>query len=401
VTYADLSPLVNHLWQSTVFVAAVWTLTLTLRRNRAAVRYWLWLAASVKFLVPFSLLAGAGTQLGWRSAPAIMQPRFTVVVSEISRPFVIAPGISSATPASRTASELPAIVLCVWVCGVILGLAFWLRLLRQIRAIERAATPLHLNLPIRAISTSARLEPGVFGIWSPVLILPEGITERLTPVELEAVLAHELCHVRRRDNLTAAIHMVVEILFWFQPLVWWIRTRMVEERERACDEEVLQQGGAAEVYAEGILKVCKFYLNSPVRYVSGVTGADLKKRIEQIVANRIGRGLGLGRSMMLVTAGFVAVAGPVVVGTLNTAPGHAQSQTPAPAPGGVFEVASIKPSAAGNGGMRIQWPSDSTAPDVAKPSLPAAMQELGLKLDATKGPVEILVVKRVEKPSPN
>jgi bla regulator protein BlaR1 len=53
---------------------------------------------------------------------------------------------------------------------------------------------------------------------------------------MEAMLAHELCHVRRRDNLTSAMHMVVEVVFWFHPLVWWIGVRLMEERERACDE---------------------------------------------------------------------------------------------------------------------------------------------------------------------
>ena len=91
----------------------------------------------------------------------------------------------------------------------------------------------------------------MFGVLKPVLLLPEGITDRLTPAQLNAVLAHEMCHVRRRDNLTAAIHMLVEAIFWFYPLVWWIRARLVEERERACDEAVLQSGSDAEVYAEG------------------------------------------------------------------------------------------------------------------------------------------------------
>jgi bla regulator protein BlaR1 len=130
------------------------------------------------------------------------------------------------------------------------------------------------------------MEPGVVGIFRPVLLLPEGILDRLTPAQLEAIVAHELCHVRRRDNLTAAIHMVVETIFWFHPLVWWIRARLIDERERACDEEVLRLGNQAEVYAESILEACKLYLESPLACVSGVTGSDLKKRIESIMANR-------------------------------------------------------------------------------------------------------------------
>ncbi len=57
----------------------------------------------------------------------------------------------------------------------------------------------------------------------------------------------------------------------------------MEERERACDEEVLRLGSQPAVYAEGILKVCKFYLESPVVCVPGVTGSNIKKRIEEIM----------------------------------------------------------------------------------------------------------------------
>ena len=66
------------------------------------------------------------------------------------------------------------------------------------------------------------MEPGIFGIFRPVLLLPEGLSSQLPREQFEAILAHELCHVRYRDNLTAALHMCVETLFWFHPLVWLI-----------------------------------------------------------------------------------------------------------------------------------------------------------------------------------
>ena len=60
----------------------------------------------------------------------------------------------------------------------------------------------------------------------------------------------------------------------------------MDERERACDEDVLRKGNEAEAYAEGILKVCELYLQSPLECAAGVTGSNLKKRIEAIMANR-------------------------------------------------------------------------------------------------------------------
>jgi len=345
MTLADLSPIANHLWQSTLCVAAVWLLTLTLRKNRAAVRYWLWLAASAKFLIPFSLLVAAGGQLGWRTAPAIAQHQLSFVMEEISQPFALPAHAARLTGATPTPAVFPAILLALWLCGFTIALVSWLRWWRQIRAVQRAATPVNLSLPIPAMSSPARLEPGVFGIRNPLLLLPEGITDRLTPRQLELIVAHELCHVRRRDNLTAAIHMVVESIFWFHPLMWWIRERLVEERERACDEEVLALASDPNVYAEGILNVCRFYLSSPLARVSGVTGSDLKRRIESIVTNRTASKLNVTRKILLIAAALVAVAGPVAVGIFGALPSRAQSQAET-APR-AFEAASIKPTQGG------------------------------------------------------
>ena len=56
---------------------------------------------------------------------------------------------------------------------------------------------------------------------------PDRLSERLEDEHIEGILAHELVHVRRHDNLTAAIHMLVEVIFWFHPMVWWIESRML------------------------------------------------------------------------------------------------------------------------------------------------------------------------------
>lgn len=79
---------VNHLWQSTVVVGIAWLLTLALRKNPARVRYWVWFAASMKFLLPFSLLMTAGEWL--RSlipATPVAQPAVAIVVDQVTQPF--------------------------------------------------------------------------------------------------------------------------------------------------------------------------------------------------------------------------------------------------------------------------------------------------------------------------
>jgi len=329
-----------HLWQSSFCVVVAWLLTLTLRRNRAAVRYAIWLAASVKFLVPSSLLVSAGSQLGWRTAPAA-----SFVLDEIVAPLAAPLAAGPPAVAPPVANALPAVLWTVWGCGIAMGVVFWVRAWLRIRAAQRAAKPVALHFPVPVMSTQTRLEPGVFGILRPILLLPEGIGNRLTPPQLDAILAHELCHARLMDNLTGAIHMVVETIFWFHPLVWWIRGRLIEERERACDEAVLAQTGDPQAYAAGILRVCELYLEAPLACVSGITGSDLRKRIQRITECRAVSKLSPARKLLLTASGALLLAGPFVAGMPNAPLVQAQS----PGTPRAFEVASIKPSSsAGN-----------------------------------------------------
>ncbi len=320
-------PLLNHLWQSTVFAGAAGLLTLALRKSRARTRYWLWLAASVKFLVPFSLLVDIGSHVEWRTVHAMAAPEWPFAMEKISRPF-LAPlastgGYSAAVPA--VGRVLPALLFIAWACGFFVVLFFcWLRW-RRIDILKRQAAPLELTVPIQVRSSSTLLEPAVFGVFRPVLLLPAGIMNRLTAAQLDAIVAHELCHVRYRDNLVAVLHILVEAIFWFHPLVWWLGARLVEERERACDEAVVQSCNDVQVYAEAILEVCKFYLESPLSCVAGVGGANLKRRIEAIMAVRVGRKVSLGGRLLLAGAGTLAVATPLLIGLVNAPPRQAKS----------------------------------------------------------------------------
>ena len=337
-----VSSLANHLWQSTLFAGVAGLLTLALRKNHARVRHGVWLAASCKFLIPLSVLVAMGGHLRWRSAPPAAPSSWSIVMEGVGRPFA-APAVSSPWLAAPppAAGPLPAFLLGLWLCGFAGVSGSWWMRRRRIRAAVRAGSPVPMALPIRAVCSRTSFEPGVFGLFRPVLLLPEGILERLTPAQLQAVVAHELCHVRHRDNLIAAIHMFVENVFWFHPLVWWIGKRMVEERERACDEEVLRLGSEPRVYAAGILNVCRFYVSSPLPCAAGVTGSDLKRRIEAIVANRAARRLDLRRRILLIAAGAAALLGPIAVGIFGALPGRAQTQAETPVP--AFEAASVKP----------------------------------------------------------
>ena len=328
-----LTALGNHLWQSTLFIAMAGFLVLILHKCHARVRYWVWLAASIKFLIPFSLLVAMGSRLAWSPGSPVANNRLHFAIEVIS-------GVTPATVVPGLVHVLPTLV-GVWLCGFLAVLSFWYVQWRQMSGATRDAVSLPEGREVEALRrmehiagirqrieirlSHASIEPGIFGIVRPVLMWPEGISRRLDDAQLDAILTHEVQHVHRHDNLAAAIHMVVEAIFWFHPFVWWLGTRLIEERERACDEDVLELGSERQVYAEGILKVCEFCLASPLACMSGVAGGDLKKRMVNIMTERMLHKLNFGRKLLLSATGLAAVAGPIAFGLVTAPPTRADS----------------------------------------------------------------------------
>ena len=100
------------------------------------------------------------------------------------------------------------------------------------------------------------------------------------------MLAHEREHIARHDNLKAHMHRLVETLFWFHPLVWWIGRQMLEERERACDEAVLERGHDPARNTRPASSRCAA-IAARVPFVSAAaTSGDLTRRVSYISAIR-------------------------------------------------------------------------------------------------------------------
>ena len=276
---------------------------------------------------------------------------------------------------------LPEVFAGVWVCGMVTVLLIWCMRWRKIyRALHRAVpvkSGRELEL-LRRLETLAKvrrhipmlrsvdmMEPGIFGIFHPLMLWPDRLSERLENEHIEGILAHELVHVRRHDNLTAAIHMLVEVVFWFHPMVWWIESRMLQERERACDEAVVQLAGRPEVYAEGLLKACRFCAESPLICVSGITGADLKDRIIRIMTEHLVQKMDLSRKLLLGGVAFVSLAIPVALGLsakLDTAPTmNVNSPSPFGKPATTNKDTAVDPAPLAIASIRQVAPRDNDA----------------------------------------
>ena len=317
----------NHLWQATLFAFLVLIASHLIKRIPAKAQHAVWLIALVKFALPsaavFLLAKIAGIDFDklfiWHTnavsssnvatltliAEPVMQKDSDTVSSFISSQSVIYTGLT-----------------IIWLLTGLAFLAFWCRrriqLTRAIKtgqivyagreaeSLKRVKSWLLIDRDIDLILSPRVNEPGVWRVWNPVIVLPTGISEHLNEAELDTVIMHELFHVIRRDNLFGNLQMVLCCLFWFHPIVWLIDRKLLAERERACDEAVVDHCGTSLIYASGILKVCKMGLTPgwKVAGVSGVSGSNLDKRIEHIMKNTA--------SGRLKTAHWLLVGGLVV-----------------------------------------------------------------------------------------
>ena len=387
----------DHLWQSTLFALGVGLLILAFRRAPAGVRYGLWLAASAKFLIPFAPLAALGRVLLERLPAATGQvPTGVVLIEQATKPLSRFPFAqpeaalmnmpASALPAPEAAPhvDLALMLLALWVLGCAVVLARWIWRSAQVRAAVRSARPLPWPATMPVLAAPWLLEPGLVGLWRPVLVVPETLPERLGLAEIEALVAHETCHLRRRDNLTAALHMLVEALVWFHPLVWWIGARLIEERERACDEAVVRTGCDRTAYAHSLVEICRFYLQSPLPCVAGASGSNLKDRVEAIMTAPLSSPLSRSKKALLLAAGVCAFATPVAAGLLTTPAGH--------------EVVAKAEALASSGPLRAL--AHSVSPVASEPSENGAPKPIALaRNEAVLGP-GVAVVATDAKPLP-
>lgn len=280
--------------------------------------------------------------MAYTVADAIVQPLR-------SKPVVL--GDDGSTDRPQRNDYFAAAVLAISACGTACFLSIWFLRSRRLGKVLEDAEPTHQGrvcnalqsmgetIPLRC-SRSIR-EPSVFGIFRHVLLWPNGLSERLDDEDVHAIVAHEVTHVRHRDNLIATIHMIVEAVFWFHPLVWWIERQIVLERENVCDECVVRTLGNNEAYAESLLKVGRHCVAPGLPYISRAAGADLAKRIVTIMTNRFEK-LSPARTMILVVSGVATVLIPIAFGMVHALPAYGQvlySEGPLP----VFEVATIRP----------------------------------------------------------
>ncbi len=297
----------NHLWQSTLFLLLAMISIAALKKSPAKARYTVWLVASVKFALPLSAFVAFGQWLDIGSflpRAVAVEPQFYKSTGLVEIVSTYTTGATVSTLDSAPAhNEIYYLLTLVWMLGCFGLFALWWKRSRLFRAtlagknigatnqeielLKQAQARVRITSQVNLIISDAIAEPVVWGVWKPTVIMPRGLSKKLTAAEFESILIHELSHIANRDNLIYILQTTLCCLLWFHPLVWLVKRRILEERERVCDETVIQHGSESRIYATGLLKVVRFGLQlqeSPG--IASATGADLRKRLELIMINK-------------------------------------------------------------------------------------------------------------------
>jgi beta-lactamase regulating signal transducer with metallopeptidase domain len=272
--------LLHFLWQGAVVGLVLAALEPALRRRTPQIRYAVFCAALFAMLMlPAVTFSGLG------SAPAkadtLGQSGALLAAPETlsDAPDAVA---SAGLPAalsnlSRSVSSAAPWVLAAWTAGVLFFsgrfLRDWLSVRRLSRknarpadrdraaAVSQLALRLGIRRPVRLLESAAVAVPVAIGAIRPAILVPVSALTGLSPRELEALLAHELAHVRRHDYLVNLAQCLAETLLFYHPAVWWISGRIRAEREKCCDDLAVAATGDARAYARALVGLAELSMD--------------------------------------------------------------------------------------------------------------------------------------------
>jgi uncharacterized protein (TIGR03435 family) len=162
---------------------------------------------------------------------------------------------------------------------------------------------------VRVVDASFVDSPVVIGWLRPVVLLPVAAMAGLTPGQVQAILAHELAHVRRHDAAVNLLQAVVETLLFYHPAVWWVSVRIRIEREHCCDDVALDVSGDALGYASALAELESRRAGEPA-LVLAATGGSLVERVRRVLGTPAARPARGGATITVVLVlGLVVIAG--------------------------------------------------------------------------------------------
>jgi TonB family protein len=301
--------LIHFVWQGSIIGLSLWAVLFALKKRSPNSRY-------IASCAALALLAMAPVVTTWvfythpagtvASAPA-------TIVSESAAPNAVPVAVRQ----SLRLEWLQSWTLPVWSLGVfafsgrlLLGYKHAFLLRRRGKpasdsitgVVVRLARSMAVRRPVRVLISAMADSPSVVGWLRPVILLPASALMGLTPLQLEAILAHEIGHIKRYDYLVNIGQMAIETLLFYHPAVWWTSKRIRLERELCCDDLAVGYSGNALRYARALTTLEKLRLRAPAVAMAS-TGGSLMYRIQRLVGVRT-KEYGLSRMPAVIAMGL-------------------------------------------------------------------------------------------------
>ena len=301
--------LLQFIWQGTLIGVVTAALLFVLRRGAADVRYVvstiaLALMLTMPIVTTMQSLAGVpdiqaavtpDTPIDSPAQPT--SPSTSQVVQHDEGALDSAVLLPATFGRAPLEAWLP-MLLTVWLAGVatltlrLLSSWMWVQRMKSHGAVSagealqavalRLSRLLHITRPVRFLESSLVDVPTVIGWVKPVVLLPASVLAGLTPQQLEAILAHELAHIRRHDYLVNLLQTVVETLLFYHPAVWWLSRRIRIERENCCDDLAVSLCGDPVVYAAALAELEGLRAENG-HLVLAASGGSLVQRVRRVL----------------------------------------------------------------------------------------------------------------------
>ena len=353
--------LVHFLWEAALVGVALAAAQPLLRRRTAAARYLVHvvalLALPALFAATLAAVAQSGADgLGWLPAIAGAEPHR--LLPGLFPYLVAAWGLGMAALGLRA--------LGGWALAQRLRRDLderipeeWLERLEQLRR------RLGVRGPVRLALSRAVPGPCVLGAWRPLILLPLSALTAVPVEQLQALLAHELAHIRRHDYLVNLLQRAVEVVFFFHPAVWWLSRQVTEEREHCCDDLAIAACGDDRLaYARALVELAEWRTQTVLAAAGGSLARRVRRIVERTPAARAPHGAGaIATGMAALALSGLMLAGLPLRKTLPAMPA-------APAPVAPARLAPVPAASV----QRVSWKlpaPKSAAVSARRPALPS------------------------------
>ena len=284
---------VHSLWQATAIALITAIVMIALRNKTANLRYFVGCGAMLLTLL--SSITTFFYEYQWSSTSGLS--------GELAQPNVVKALVLQATYANNTISGLGfqtyfaqhiPLIVTVWLMGVaifilrLLGGLSYIAYLKRYRnqpirgiwqgRVEWLCEAIGLNKAVELVESALVKTPMVIGALKPMILFPVGAIHFLSTDQVEAILAHELAPIRRKDYLINILQSLVEILFYFHPAVWWLSNTVRNERENCCDDIAVGVCGNSLSYAKALVSLQEWNMKAPT-LAMGFAGTGKKEQL--------------------------------------------------------------------------------------------------------------------------